>query len=56
VRLSELTHRSDSISKLGLVVSSQQPQHFTLILVATMFILLALAEWLDQRRRAKGKS
>lgn len=32
------------------------PQHFTLILVATMFILLALAEWLDQRRRAKGKS
>ncbi|QIG50243.1 ABC transporter permease [Nordella sp. HKS 07] len=32
------------------------PQHFTLILVATMFILLALAEWLDQRRRAREKS
>jgi simple sugar transport system permease protein len=31
------------------------PQHFTLVLVATMFILLALAEWLDQRRRSKGK-
>lgn len=27
-------------------------QHFTLVLVATMFILLALAEWLDHRRRA----
>lgn len=32
------------------------PQHFTLILVATMFILLALAEWLDQRRRARVRS
>lgn len=30
------------------------PQHFTLILIATMFILLALAEWLDQRRRTGG--
>ena len=32
------------------------PQYFTLILVATMFILLALAEWLDQQRRAKARS
>lgn len=32
------------------------PQYFTLILVATMFILLALAEWLDQRRRGAERS
>ncbi len=32
------------------------PQYFTLVLVATMFILLALAEWLDQQRRARQRS
>jgi uncharacterized membrane protein YidH (DUF202 family) len=29
------------------------PQHFTIVLVGIILIMLALAEWIDQRRAAR---